>query len=851
MPDPINDIVQPNRIVAQISRPAFSISAPVNQKIGAQGAKGDTGEKGEKGDTGDTGSTQFSGLTDKATADLPSINTPLANALNGKLSVALAATTYQTQAGMSGYVTDGELAAAISGIDLSAKANISGGNSFIGGQTITGTLAISGSQTWGTTKKFFLLPDWDGYGELSGGTLFGSYGNTGESFSFFAGINGPTAIGAKVAMGYASNGGTNVYSAVEVANVVTGYGTLKLMKSGGRVLVGTSTDNGVDALQVNGSISGTNLSGTNTGDQDLGAYAPINNPVFTGVVTGSTFTSTGSLTLQPFTNQDLVLATNRPIKLTNGSGLAIGNPAAGTSTNNFYLLSTSNNTNNIAFGLGSWSTQFYVGTNPLMSLSNSTVSVDGSFQAGATTIGAISVAGAASTNAVTMSPSWNTSGSPCVLFSRVTNLASGVNASLIDMGTGAGGSLFRVDLAGGASSLYERFGSGSPEGVVAAPVGAIYHRTDGGTDTALYKKETGTATSSGWVAVAAGGGSGLTHFTESVNTAAPNATVPVVQVIATNAAANVDAVLAPKGTGANLAQIPDNTSTGGNKRGTGATDWQKARAANTRVASGAYSTIGGGSQNTASAQNSTVAGGLNNSASANYATVAGGESNTASGQYSFAVGDTNTASGLNASAPGGLNNTASGTSSFATGQGTIASGAYSASFGSGGNSTAGFANAIVTGSGSLARIQGAFVQSNGTISGVMGSAQVERHVLRNFTNGATPVNLETTSAGGVQEITLPNNSTYSFIGQIAARSSTGDSAAWRFSGTIERGANAAATALVGTPTITDTNAEAGASTWAIAIVADTTGGALRFTVTGVAATNIRWVAQVETAEVVY
>lgn len=49
-------------------------------------------------------------------------------------------------------------------------------------------------------------------------------------------------------------------------------------------------------------------------------------------------------------------------------------------------------------------------------------------------------------------------------------------------------------------SLYDRFGSGSPEGVVAAPVGAVYHRTDGGTGTSLYVKETGTTTSSGWVA---------------------------------------------------------------------------------------------------------------------------------------------------------------------------------------------------------------------------------------------------------------------------------------------------------------------------------------------------------------
>lgn len=42
-------------------------------------------------------------------------------------------------------------------------------------------------------------------------------------------------------------------------------------------------------------------------------------------------------------------------------------------------------------------------------------------------------------------------------------------------------------------------GSGSPAGVVSAPVGSLYLRTDGGTGTTMYVKESGTGTS-GWVA---------------------------------------------------------------------------------------------------------------------------------------------------------------------------------------------------------------------------------------------------------------------------------------------------------------------------------------------------------------
>ena len=42
-------------------------------------------------------------------------------------------------------------------------------------------------------------------------------------------------------------------------------------------------------------------------------------------------------------------------------------------------------------------------------------------------------------------------------------------------------------------------GRGSPEGVIAAPIGSIYSRIDGGTGTAMYVKESGSG-NTGWVA---------------------------------------------------------------------------------------------------------------------------------------------------------------------------------------------------------------------------------------------------------------------------------------------------------------------------------------------------------------
>lgn len=51
----------------------------------------------------------------------------------------------------------------------------------------------------------------------------------------------------------------------------------------------------------------------------------------------------------------------------------------------------------------------------------------------------------------------------------------------------------------GDSGIYWWVSSGSPEGVLSAPVGSMYSRTDGGTNTTLYVKESGTG-NTGWVA---------------------------------------------------------------------------------------------------------------------------------------------------------------------------------------------------------------------------------------------------------------------------------------------------------------------------------------------------------------
>jgi hypothetical protein len=135
-----------------------------------------------------------------------------------------------------------------------------------------------------------------------------------------------------------------------------------------------------------------------------------------------------------------------------------------------------------------------------------------------------------------------------------------------------------------------------------------------------------------WSTPASGG---LTNFTESVNTSTPNATVPVVRLLATNAATNVDLALSPKGTGAVTITIADNAIAGGNKRGANAIDLQILRSASTQVASGA-SSIAVGFNNTASSTESIAIGGSNTASSTNSSAI--GSNNSASGTYSSAFG---------------------------------------------------------------------------------------------------------------------------------------------------------------------------------------------------------------------
>ena len=324
-----------------------------------------------------------------------------------------------------------------------------------------------------------------------------------------------------------------------------------------------------------------------------------------------------------------------------------------------------------------------------------------------------------------------------------------------------------------------------------------------------------------WQAVPGGGG--LVNFTEAVSTATPNATKPVVSLVAKNAATDVDAAFIAKGNGAHLVQVPDNTAAGGNKRGGFAVDFQRVRASAGQVATGAYSILMG-------TNNCTVSG--------TRAGIYNSDGSTCAGTSSAVVAsDGSTCAGNNSFVAGGFSSTSAGTQNATVGgQSHVNSGQYCGIIGGEYASTRGLRSVLAFAAGQVSN---------------PGDQQRLEFIQRTSTSNATPKSMATDggTASATTGMVLQNNSSVKFFAEIVARdASTGDTAGWNISGTVKRRATASTVALVGTPTVTAQGADAGAATWAVAAIVNTTLGSLELQVTGAAATVIRWTSHVNFVE---
>mgnify|MGYP002621706536 CR=1 FL=1 len=148
----------------------------------------------------------------------------------------------------------------------------------------------------------------------------------------------------------------------------------------------------------------------------------------------------------------------------------------------------------------------------------------------------------------------------------------------------------------------------------------------GGTDTGLFAPAAGIlagaaggvevlrATAAGTLTLGGMPGSHALEVATPLSTAnrvlvSGSAAGGTVSVQAQGADASIGLALAPKGSGALSAQVPDNTTAGGNARGANAVDWQVLRSAAAQVASGAQSVVSGGAGNIADGAASWVPGG--------------------------------------------------------------------------------------------------------------------------------------------------------------------------------------------------------------------------------------------------
>lgn len=262
-------------------------------------------------------------------------------------------------------------------------------------------------------------------------------------------------------------------------------------------------------------------------------------------------------------------------------------------------------------------------------------------------------------------------------------------------------------------------------------------------------------------------------------------------------------------------------------------------------------------------------------------TVSGGNSSVVIGSGAIGNGAGSIAIGSGANARSSGNNVAIGTSTSAGGGGfgiecvVIGNGAYgdaarnvaigsgvSASLATNSNNVVAIGylasstgttatNSIALGYGAKTGLQNQFTFGYDVVIGTSTRTSFLRAA--NQTTTATQTNLFLDGIAATQSIVLQNNSMNYYKAVVTAKiTGASDAGTWIIEGSIQRGANAAATASVGTPIVNVIGLTSGALTnnWSVTAAANTSTGGLDIKVTGQAST-IDWFSLVELVELVY
>lgn len=383
----------------------------------------------------------------------------------------------------------------------------------------------------------------------------------------------------------------------------------------------------------------------------------------------------------------------------------------------------------------------------------------------------------------------------------------------------------------------------------------------------------------------------LNYFTEALATASPNSTVNVSSFTASGGSTNQDFAAVPKGTGGLIGAIPDSTSTGGDARGRQSVDLQFSRSAAAQVVASDKSAIiagndnkivGGGSPgNTGCAIIGGASNTINGTQSSNVAIIASDSCTTSTGSRFLVAGSSSYTGGTGGVTYGiasgyGINLAsvyscnygawfgrghtvgASAVSDYSlvAGYNHTFNAQYTAVFGNT-NTVPGSYNLVAglnnTADGDCGFVWGQYATPRGMVGGnafartrraATGDAQMRHAVLNVQTTNATTTAL--TSGGGAASNTnqfklATGPSVIKLSGHVTAINRTsGDVSAWEISGVCKQ--ISGTVSLVGSATVNLIAQDSGASTWAVAVVADNTNKCIQVQVTGVAATTIDWVA---------
>ncbi len=158
-------------------------------------------------------------------------------------------------------------------------------------------------------------------------------------------------------------------------------------------------------------------------------------------------------------------------------------------------------------------------------------------------------------------------------------------------------------------------------------------------------------------------------------------------------------------------------------------------------------------------------------------------------------------------------------------------------------------SSVAIGYGAKSDIDGKFVYASRSFGdgNAEGSSQGGWFILVSDTTDATPEAMTTTksSAGSSNQVVAKTDTCITFSGTIVAMQNGAQSyGSWEIRGLLVNDG--------GTTTLPVSNvSEIGSSGWKVSLRADNTNNALTVQITGEASTNIRWVANIQTAEVTY